>query len=409
MDYFHFNQYSSLLLPGWVQGLVFFVLLLGRSIKWERPADRFGAFLLLACTLYVSQWMLGFAGWYDAHTWQTTVMFYTPWANFTLFGPLVYFTFISLTNAQFEWKKQYWLHFAPFLLLSIEPLVVFGHDMLWEHWLKGNALMYFDGTRGSWAEYINTTSVPLLQFLHVFERIHLLAYLVLTILSFNQYRKYLRENFTNEDRYALGWLRMLLFVFVIGFGLSWLTNVLSWVIELDYVGSWYSHFIMSLTIYMLSVRLYALGPERLRALRFEPGPVSEAITLRDTPSSAEPDDEIQDLSAQLAGFLEKEKPFLDPDLNLAALAGKLKTSPAMLSKTINLIHKQNFNDYINGFRCREVIRRLEAGEHTHFTFLSIALDAGFNSKATFNRAFKKYSGESPRQFVSNHEMRRLTS
>jgi hypothetical protein len=92
MDYFHFNQYSSLLLPGWIQGVVFFVLLFGRSLKWERPADRFGALLLLACTLYVSQWMLGFAGWYDSRNWQTTIMFYMPWVNFAAIGPLVYFT-----------------------------------------------------------------------------------------------------------------------------------------------------------------------------------------------------------------------------------------------------------------------------------------------------------------------------
>jgi AraC-like DNA-binding protein len=409
MDIFQFNLYSSLLLPGWIQGLVFFVLLLGRSLKWERPADRFGALLLLTCTLYVSQWMLGFAGWYDAHNWQTTVMFYIPWVNFTLIGPLVYFTFISITNSGFEWKRAYWLHFLPFLILSLQPLAIFVHDIVIEHWIIGKALEHFDGTRGSWEEYFNTNSLLFFQFINLFERLHLLVYLILTITRFNQYRKYVRGYFANEDRYALNWMRILLFVFVIGFGLSLLGNMMSWIIDLDYVSTWYSHFIMSITIYILSIRLYALGPERMRALHFEPTVVEETIALTTEATEPEPDAEVLSLSPRLEHFMSEQKLFLDPDLNLATLAEQLNTSPSLLSKTINLTQKQNFNDFVNGYRSREVIRRLEAGDHERLTFLSIALDAGFNSKATFNRAFKKYTGESPRQYVSNHELRRLTS
>jgi AraC-like DNA-binding protein len=58
----------------------------------------------------------------------------------------------------------------------------------------------------------------------------------------------------------------------------------------------------------------------------------------------------------------------------------------------------NFNDFINSHRVAEVKRRLEGNEAATVTIMSIAYDAGFNSKATFNRAFKKFTGGNPKDY-----------
>ncbi|MFK7971704.1 MAG: helix-turn-helix domain-containing protein [Bacteroidia bacterium] len=404
MEYFHFNQYSSILLIGWLQGMIFAVMLWLRSYRWDRIADRFAALLIFVCCTYVAQWMLGFANWYDARNWQATVMFYVPWSNFLVMGPLVYFTFISLTNTQFEWKKKYWWHFVPFLFFFLEPLGVFLHDFVWEKWIQGMPFPeeHFSGTRGSWAEFLNTETVPLFRYINIASRLHLLAYLVLTIIAFNQYRQYVREHFANEERYSLNWLRMLLFVFVIGIGMSWLINIVGYFTPINYTGSWYGHFAMAVTIYILSIRLYMSSPDRLRALHFEPKPVQESL-VSSTPearTALEPDDETLMLSEQMVAMMETNQLYLDPELNLGSLAEKLHTNTSVLSKVINVTQEQNFNDFINSYRSREVMRRLENGDHERLTFLSIAIEAGFNSKATFNRAFKKYTGKTPRQFIS---------
>ena len=86
---FDFNFYSSLLLIGFVQGLVYACLLLLRGLRQDRISDFFAASILLVGALYVAPWMLGFAGWYDAHDWRTTLMFYGSWNNLSLLGPLV--------------------------------------------------------------------------------------------------------------------------------------------------------------------------------------------------------------------------------------------------------------------------------------------------------------------------------
>ncbi|MEM9258733.1 MAG: hypothetical protein AAGA62_03740, partial [Bacteroidota bacterium] len=84
---FEYNEWSSPLLPGFLQGLVFAIILFIRGYREERISDYFASLLLIAGSLYVGQWMLGFAGWYDAHDWRTTLMFYVEWKNLLVFGP----------------------------------------------------------------------------------------------------------------------------------------------------------------------------------------------------------------------------------------------------------------------------------------------------------------------------------
>lgn len=400
MTYFLFNQYSSLLLIGVLQGLVFAGLLWRRAGRWDSPADRFAALLLLVLCFYVSPWMLGFAGWYDAHNWQTTVMFYVPWSNYLLIGPLVYFYFLALTNADFRWKRRYWWHFVPFFLLLLEPLVVFGYDIVYRYGLLGEELLYFFNTRGPLAEAMNMGDITLYDVVtYLFVRIHLIVYLALTIRLYRRYRRYLVQYFASEDRYAFRWVQSLLYVFLVGISFALITNILEQIFDFSYVGAWYSYFVLGTTIYIISIQFFLATPAQLRNLHFDPeySLPEEVPAAAETPQAHDP--ELEQWGRRLEQHMQTARPYLDPDLNLGSLAEQIGTNSSVLSRVVNTREGLNFNDYVNGFRCREVIRRFEAGDHENLTFLGMALDAGFNSKATFNRAFKKYTGKSPRAFV----------
>jgi YesN/AraC family two-component response regulator len=109
-----------------------------------------------------------------------------------------------------------------------------------------------------------------------------------------------------------------------------------------------------------------------------------------------------DLAAQLTileTYFSDQKPFLNPDFNLNTLANELDTTPNKVSFILNEGKQLNFNEYLNQFRVEEVKKRLLDPDFTNHTFLSIALDAGFNSKATFYRVFKAHTGLTPKQFV----------
>lgn len=93
-----------------------------------------------------------------------------------------------------------------------------------------------------------------------------------------------------------------------------------------------------------------------------------------------------------------EKLYRNPELTLSDLASYLGTNPSLLSKIINRSFDKNFNDFVNQYRVLEVKEQLSNPELAHLTIMSLAYDAGFNSKATFNRAFKKFTGDNPRKY-----------
>lgn len=83
----------------------------------------------------------------------------------------------------------------------------------------------------------------------------------------------------------------------------------------------------------------------------------------------------------------------DPELTLTGLARRLGINASYLSRGFNEGLGVNFNELVNGLRAGEVARRLDAGDKGDL--LTLGFDAGFNSKATFNRAFLARFGVSP--------------
>jgi AraC-like DNA-binding protein len=101
------------------------------------------------------------------------------------------------------------------------------------------------------------------------------------------------------------------------------------------------------------------------------------------------------LRAGLLAVMEREHLHRDPDLTLAGLAERLDTTPHKLSELLNAELGQTFYDFINGYRVDEVRRRLAEPKANHLSVLTLAMDAGFASKSTFNDVFKKRTGQTP--------------
>lgn len=89
------------------------------------------------------------------------------------------------------------------------------------------------------------------------------------------------------------------------------------------------------------------------------------------------------------------KHYLDPELSLGSLAAKLGLTSHDLSDIVNNGLKKSFADFINEYRVRDMIAKMQDPANDHITLLGIAYDSGFNSKTTFNRAFKQVTGKNP--------------
>ncbi|HXB28951.1 MAG TPA: helix-turn-helix domain-containing protein [Puia sp.] len=106
--------------------------------------------------------------------------------------------------------------------------------------------------------------------------------------------------------------------------------------------------------------------------------------------------------------MEAGRYYQDAELSLSSLAKSLGIHPHELSRIINVALNKNFHEFINEYRIREVTRKMKNPANARLTLLGIAFDAGFNSKATFNRSFKQIIGKNPAEYMSDLKNKRST-
>ncbi|MDX1909406.1 MAG: helix-turn-helix transcriptional regulator [Bacteroidia bacterium] len=384
---FVFNVYSSLLLPLVLQGIIFSLLLCWRSWTEDRLADRLLALILLLLTLRPVNWMLGFAHWYDTKDWHTTFMYYFPWNYFLAYGPLAYLYFQSLTNRDFSLRRRDLWHFLPLGLDKTHDLIIILREVVVEHLIQGQP---FSGDGGSRGELIETGYWMISDLVQIGGVISVFGYFGWILWQYRQYRAYVSAQFSDTGSLMLSWLRNFLIAFLLtqvistGFTIANLVSVKG----LTYIEQWYSYFAWGLIIYYVSIAGYQAHIRGLEVLRFEvaaPPPEPPPAVSGPAPSP---------LIGQIRTYMETERPYLIPGLTLAQLAAQLHLPQAELSRAINETG-QHFNDFVNQYRIEAVKQALTDPRRQHLSLLGVALDCGFNSKATFNRVFRQFTGVAP--------------
>jgi len=111
----------------------------------------------------------------------------------------------------------------------------------------------------------------------------------------------------------------------------------------------------------------------------------------------------QMLLNQWKKYIDLEKSYLNPNLNIRDVAREFNTNSQYLSQVINELTGLSFKDYINKLRVEESKRILLSNNFNILTIDAIAAKAGFNSKSAFYRSFNSYTGLTPRQFVDQQK------
>ena len=108
---------------------------------------------------------------------------------------------------------------------------------------------------------------------------------------------------------------------------------------------------------------------------------------------------IAKYKSDIIHLLEEDKIYRNADLTLQRFSDVLNVSPGYLCKIIEHSFNQKYTELINSYRSKEIVSRIENGDHMRFKLIYLAFKAGFTSKSSFHLNFKKYTGKNPTQFI----------
>ena len=308
--------------------------------------------------------------------------------------PFLYIYTKSLTDINFKMNEKQLLHFFPVVLIIADSLPLLQLNLVQQKQIVNtinNIPWYF-----IFAELIFTATF--------------LYYIFRTIRLLQKHKLIIKNTFSYEERINLAWLRhivvafislLLLTIIVFVFSNMHLFNV-EVTDEVLYLG---------LAVIVFYIGYWGLKQRKI-FYQFEPQLVEAEDSIVSTEDKAEKSEVLQlsegyetDKTLEpLLHLMRKEKPYLDPELSIVTLAAKLNMHPYKLSKLVNSKLQQNFFDFINKYRVEEFKNLALDAEHKHYSILVIAYDAGFNSKASFNRIFKNITGYTPSQYIKNKNL-----
>ena len=380
MDFpFSFNQKSSLLLLFFFNGILFSMILLRKGIINQNKKSKWLSFLLFLGALYIAPYMLGYAGWYSRQITRE-ILFFIPFMQVLVIGPVLYFYIKSLLFSNFEFTKKDLLHFLPGILYLIYSLVVFITDKF----IVNEFYFYADGRDKdlkTWYQLLGLLSIS--------------VYLILSLKSYLQYKKTIFETLSFADTVVFQWIQN----FLISFLLLIFLRILFFIVNpqwAEFGNQFWYYFCFSLVFFYIALNGYALD---IKTSFFIFENIEESNEVVDEKTSTSTID-INFWKKKIEKIINEKQLYNNPKLTLVDVANQLETNPKTISTTINSGFHKNFNDFINYYRIEAVKEKIKHGEHTKSTLLGIALDCGFNSKATFNRAFKKSTSLSPKEYIN---------
>lgn len=355
---------------GAAQGIVYGFIFL-RNQTHNRTAYQFLAATLffLSYRLVVETLRLFGIGYYD--TWYHLMIEYN-W----IYGALIYFSVKSLVSPQFKLRQRDALHLIPVALQIAISIFVRSQNFYW------------DGTRESlsWLGYWGYVAWMNYPTKYVVASLIILVYVYQSAQLLRQPSE--KVEIIPENA---AWIRRMLLLFggyfVVVLGIL-LTDLITFDPRFydDYY--YFTRFYYYPFFVGVAFLTYWLGIAGFHTKDRPPHKVKPLIP-------AEEKARLSSLAHRLQKAMAEQRYYSDPLLSLALLASHLDTKPYLLSKCLKWEMKQKFNDYINGLRIEELKRLLQNPQQDRFTLLGLALDAGFNSKASFNRAVKKHLGISP--------------
>ena len=376
----HFNIWAIIILFGAAQGLFLSVYLFSKSEN--RNANKWLALLLTVISLHLIEYAADITG----ITLQYPIFIATTYPLLFCMGPLYYIYCRYLLDKSYKTTLKTILHFLPSLivLLMMMPFYSMSNEA---------KVSLMSGIAQDGIIKIPTGQLIFMG-AHVVQTV---AYIFASYRFIGKKEKELKD-FSSDVIVVkkIEWLNAFSLYFSIYFLLYFIVVVLltfinSYQFQLDY-----------LLLLIIAISIYAIGysaisnPEIFKAI---PEFDLESFELnKETPvNGSRNSNRFPELKEKLLQYMDSNKPYLKSDLKISELADSLAVPYYQLSQLINDEFLVNFYDFINKYRVEEA-KKLLMEDNRNYKILAIAYEVGFNSKATFNRVFKKFTDLTPSEF-----------
>lgn len=374
---YRIDLYSMFIFLGVVQGVFLLVFFLSSENR-KNEVNLFHALFLFSITACIFEIFLMYTG------YIMNMLYLVDFSEVFSFviGPSFYLLVVSLIRGPVP-RKYYW-HFAfPVLYLLIHiPFLILSDDF------KYNA--YVDSYRPDLpfrdVEYPYNPHLFILTDYHSeLTLVSLCIYGFMGTIEVIKAFKKKAESFWHPQHPVLRTLRMGTIQMVSAFLIILVVKLLN---ENDY-GDHYLAAYIAVTIYFTSFSVIK------NSGFFKQASLNDQAKYK---ASSVTSDQQEALLLRLKQLMTTEKPFLTSDFCLPDLADQLKTSVHTLSQVINDGLKKSFFEMTAEYRIEEAKRLLK--ERPNIKVEEIAEEVGYNSKSSFNTAFKKLTGQTPSEWRS---------
>lgn len=300
-----------------------------------------------------------------------------------LIAPTLYFYVRSVLHTDFRFRARDWAHALPFIIVILTFMPRF--------YLVEDAL--------KWRIYNNLQPLFEVLFVHILQYIQMAIYLGLIFITIRRNRLTILNSYSDELKLNKQWLSYFMSFFMVGFALALIRNVVK-----------FTEFQSALDVITPIMMLAGLGfscwilwqalhkPELFKGISSQ----LEAVRFPTDNKKISTEQAVAILT-KLELHMQSQQSFLNPTLNLDTLAEEVGVAAQDISLALNHHLGRHFFDFINGYRIKAACDMLASPDSSEKTVLEISLESGFNSKSSFNTAFKKQMQITPSEYRQQHK------
>jgi len=301
--------------------------------------------------------------------------------------PVFYLYVLSVCFTDFKLKRQHLLHLLPFIVSNLVLVPRF-----------------YSVDIASKISFIqNRQSMIELQFIHILIHTQIIAYIIAVFMILKKAKKLYLENYSGTSINSYNWLFQFTSVLTFLYFIALVKNIFKFS---DYPAFSQSLKTGGLVLHLLIVCWYLFkalnNPDLFRSidskLKLVKNIISEEVN---NPQHVVNEKEYSEELLKLKHYMTTKKPFLNPSLTIQDVSKDIAIPVRDLSLLINHKLEQHFYDFVNTYRIESAMEILKDATKSKVTILEILYEVGFNSKSSFNTAFKKHTGNTPTEYRKN--------